>query len=214
MPQHPVPNASGPASLQKRCASLGTTFMVISIVELAYGVLALVGPLLRRPMLELQRGMFSDASPPAMGAMLGAGEDFMNRIALWEALRAVPFAVTAALLLRIALRLRKGDASALRAAQRWVPWALGAIAVSLAIQAMVTVPATLEYQRKLLDVMPMPSARGGGALPIDIQRMTSAITTVSVIFGAAMGGLFWVIWPVTLHFWTRKILRDTGATPS
>jgi hypothetical protein len=205
-PQGAPRNAASPA---KRYETLGTTCIVLSALELLYCMQRIVGSAFTKGIMNLERGLIPTlpGSPP-VGRMLDALESFAARIAIWESVRTIPFIVATGFLLWIGLRLRKGDASALLAAQRWMFGAFGAIAASLLIQVLVTVPATLEYQEKVMAALPALPA-GRGAAPIDIKAMTSQMTLVFTILGSIVGTLFLSAWPIVLYVWSGKLIRET-----
>ena len=132
---------------------------------------------------------------------------FAKRIAVWEALRTIPFLLATVFLLWIALRLRKGDMEALRSAQTWMFSAFAAIAVSLLIQILVTVPATLEYQHQVATLMLTPPA--GKSPPVAMREMMSAMTMVVTIVGVVIGTLVLSVWPVVFYVWAGRLLRET-----
>ena len=142
-----------------------------------------------------------------MESILKSAEQFMDRIALWEALRTIPFALCSGVLIMIALRLRKGDRTALKTARVWVLWAFLAVAVSTVVQAMVTVPATIEYQAKVMAAMPMPGGSGAG---FDVKDMVGSMTTIAVWAGVFFGAFGMAVWPLVLFFWSKKLTKETA----
>ena len=203
------PGTRAPPSPARRRETLGTVCLVLSIIELLYCGYRLLSPLLSRGILDAEKAFFRSMPTGAPAKpMMDAAEAFMARIAVWEAARTVPFAVATCFLLWIAIRLRRGDAGALRAARTWMPFALGVVAVSALIQALVTVPATLEYQRQVVDLMPAMSS--GAKAPFDVKAVTSAVTMVSAIAGMALGTLFLSVWPVVLYVWAGRLIRDAA----
>jgi hypothetical protein len=197
----------------KRFETLGNVSLGLGIGELLYCLWRLVSPLLSQAMVGAQRGML--AGTKSAGRMVGindAAQAFMAKIQLWEALRTLPFLVVTAFLIWIALRIRKGDAKALAVAKLWSLGALGAVAVSVVIQIVVTVPATMEYQRAIVDLLPtMPS---GSSAPFDVKKMTSSITIISTVIGLFFGTVILSAWPIALFFWASKLQRDSAAQAS
>lgn len=196
----------GPHLLTKRFETLGTVALVLSIGELLYCAWRLMSPLLSSAVLQAQRSMAPTTAGVSMAKVTDAAQVFMVRIQLWEAVRTVPYLVATGVLLWIALRLRKGEEKALTAARIWSLGALGAVAISLVIQIVITVPATMEYQRAVVELMPgLPT---GGAAPFDVKAMTSSITMISSIIGVILGTMFLAAWPIVLYFWASKLGRD------
>jgi hypothetical protein len=206
----PDPRVKTPAA---RWKTLGTTCLALSVGELLYCLWRLVSPLFSHKMMEAQRGMLpSTAGGVSIGKMADAGERFMAEIQRWEMLRTLPFLLATAFLLWIALRLRKAEEKALFAARIWALWALGAVAISLLIQILVTVPATIAYQRAIVDLIPaMPT---GAAAPFDVKQITSSITIISTLIGVAIGAIVVAAWPVALYFWASKLIRETVVKPA
>lgn len=201
-----------PTALARRCELLGTTCLVLSIGELLYCFWRLLSPLLNRSILEAQHRMMPTTTGGVPMAKINeAAQSFTEQIQLWEVLRTLPFLVATAFLLWIALRIRKGEQKALVAAKAWALWALGAVVVSLLIQIVITVPATIAYQRAVVDLIPMAPA--GAATPLDVKTMASSITIVSMVVGLVMGMGFMAAWPIALYFWASRLLRaSVGST--
>jgi hypothetical protein len=118
----------------------------------------------------------------------------------------VPFVVATCVLLWIAIRVRRGDTKALGAARTWALAALGVVATSALVQVLVTIPATMEYQRQVMDAMAVLPPRAKA--PFDIKGVMSAATIVGSIGGLVMGTMLLSVWPVTLYLWAGRLLRD------
>lgn len=71
-------------------------------------------------------------------------------------------------------------------------------------------PATLEYQRHLVDSLPAMPA-GAGTPPIDVKSFTSSVTAISVMLGLAGGIVFLSAWPIVLYVWAGQLIRETLA---
>ncbi|APR87200.1 hypothetical protein A7982_12549 [Minicystis rosea] len=198
-----------PPSPAKRLEALGTTCLVLSIAELIYCIYRLVSPLFSKAMLNAQRS-FVRGSFPTSGVM-EAAEHFMKTIAIWEALRTIPFVVATGFLLWIALRLRKGDGAALQSARTWALAALGVVVVSAAIQLFITVPATLEYQRTIANSVLAATPAGSATPPFDVKQVTSMVTMIATIAGLVMGTVFSAAWPIVLYVWAGKLAREVSA---
>jgi hypothetical protein len=210
----PSPGAPrGPRSPAQRYETLGTTCLALSIGELLYCLWRLLSPLVSRTMIEAQRRMLpSNAGGVPMAKITDAAQSFMAQIQVWEAVRTVPFLVATAFLLWIALRLRKAEEKALFAAKAWGLWALGAVVVSVLIQILITVPATIEYQRAVVDLIPTMPA--GASTPFDVKKMTSSITIISTVMGLVIGTVAMAAWPIALYFWASKLIRETVNPPA
>ena len=81
---------------------------------------------------------------------------------------------------------------------------------SALIQALVTVPATIAYTQQVMDMMPdMPT--GASAPPFDVKEIMAVITKVSTMVGLVLGTLVLAIWPIVLHVWAGKLMRESAA---
>ncbi len=197
----------------KRFETLGNVSLGLGICELLYCLFRLVSPLLSEAMVGAQRSMLAGTkSAVPMAGITDAAQKFMAEIQLWEALRTLPFLLATSFLIWIALRIRKGDATALAAAKVWSLCALGAVAVSLVIQIAVTVPATMAYQRTIIDLM--PTIPKGSAAPFDVKQAASSITMITTAIGVLLGAVFFSAWPIALYFWASKLRRDSAAPAS
>jgi hypothetical protein len=211
MTPQPVPAGPPGPPPAKRYETLGTVTLVLALLEVAYCLFRLVSQLLNSSLIEAERAFFpSTPHGPPMGAMFDAARVFAQRIAPWEAARTVPFLVASAYLAWLALRLRRGDARALFVARQWVWAAFGTIALSLLIQVLVTMPATMEYQRQIVETMPTLPA-GKGAPPFDMKQMMGSMTLVGAILGVVVGTVVLSVWPVVLWVWAGKLIRETAA---
>ena len=97
-------------------------------------------------------------------------------------------------------------------ARQWTLAAFGVIAVSLLIQIVAIVPATIDYQRQLFEALPAVPA-GKGASPFNVKKMMSSMTAVTSIVGVVMGTLSVAVWPVALRIWAGKLIRETLPPP-
>ncbi len=174
MVQPPPPPAAARPMLSpaQRYRTLGTTALVLGILELLYCLQRLLAQLFRGSIADVQRSMLPDVpGGPDMQAVMDAARDLTAKIALWETLRTIPFLVATGFLLWIALRIREGDARALFTARRWVLAAFAAIAVGVVIQVVWTLPAMAEYQRRIVgSIAPLA---GGDATPVDVKELVS-----------------------------------------
>ncbi len=198
--------AAGNAALAKRFGTLGTTCLVLGILDILFVVQKLVSAALTSQMLALQ-GKMMPATTPGMPAVMSAAQDFATKIALWEALRALPFGVASGFLVWIGLRLRRGDRDALFTARVWTWWAFGVVAASALLQVVVTIPATLEYEQRIMSALPLPSKSGA---PFDMKKFMDGWMLASTIIGLVIGTVFMAAWPLALRLWSDRLLRDTA----
>src|ERR1700678_1795889 len=107
--------------------SLASTCLALSVVELVFCGQRIVSSAFGGARMRLPSGM------PGKGAaeldrMKGLLGGVMTRLAVWESVRVIPFVAATGVLLWIAIRLRRGDATAVAAARRWPLGAFAAIA--------------------------------------------------------------------------------------
>jgi hypothetical protein len=205
----PAAPPAPPAAVSVR--TLGTTALVLGILELCYCGFRLVSQALNATILAAEKSMFrTTPHGPPMGALMDEAQVYAHRIAPWEMLRTVPFAVATGVLVWIAVRLRRGDEGALEAARRWIYWALGAVVFSLLVQLVFTLPATMEYQRHVVAAMPVLPGHGG-APPVDTRELMGSMTLVSTILGVVFGTAFLSAWPIVFHVWSGRLLRRLQA---
>jgi hypothetical protein len=196
----------GPA---QRYRTLGTTCLVLGLLEVLYCVQRLLSQLFRGSIVDAQRSMIPGVpGGPNTQAIMDAAREMMDRIALWESLRTIPFLVATGFLLWIALRLREGEARALFAARRWVLGAFAAIAVGVVIQVVWTMPAMAEYQRKIMGSI-LPIAGGDAASSVDVKEIVESIGALSVVLGVVGGTLVLSAWPIVLYVWSGRLIRET-----
>jgi hypothetical protein len=205
------PLGKPPVPAAKRYEQLGTVCLVLAILELLYCTSRVLNQALGKSMLRGQRALMPSLpnAPPVSGVM-DAAEVMMSRVALWEALRTIPFVVATGVLLWIALRLRRGDASALSAARNWMYGAFGAIAASLLIEILVILPAQMDYMRHITDAIPTSS--GGASSPIDVKQVTASIALVTMPFTLIGRTAFLAAWPIVLFVWAGRLQRETSPT--
>jgi hypothetical protein len=185
---------------------------VLAILELLYCAQKLVSQIFSHSMIEGQRSLFpTTPHGPPMNAMLDAAQALSRRIAPWEIGRTLPYVAATVLLLLIAIRLRRGEVAALVTARQWAFAAFGVVAVSLLIQIVAILPATMDYQRVIVESMPAAPA-GTGAPPFDMKQMMSSMTLVGTLVGLVMGTAFMSAWPIVLYVWSGKLLRQARAT--
>jgi hypothetical protein len=202
----PFPDA--PLRPDKRYVTCGTTCLVLAAADLLYSLQKVLGSVLSGPLIEFEKTMLASGKHPvAMPGVLDAASDFLARIAFWESLRMVPYVIAGGVLLWIGARIRRGDARGLRAARTWVWCALGVVLVSALVQLLVTVPATMEYQRRIVAALPVLPASARPP-PFDIKRMMSTFTIAFSTLGLVTGTATMATWPIVLYVWAGRLLRD------
>jgi hypothetical protein len=192
--------------IERRCASAGTLCLVLGILEIAYCGQRVIFQLLSNRVIAAERA-FMPSSPGMSPAIYGEAEALAHRVVPWEIARTVPFLVASVVLLFIARRLRAGDLSALGTARQWAIAALGVVGVSLIVQIVAIVPPTMDYQARVVELLPTASRKGA---PFDVGQMMSSMTVVSLALGLAMGTVSMSVWPVILYVWAGRIRRDAG----
>ena len=205
----PAPGAAPAAwTPQRRWRLLGNVSLVLAILDLLYCVIHILTPYLSRPLLDFER-KFLATTPhgPDMGGLMDAAEKYTARMAPWEALRTLPFMIASCILVWIAIRLRRGDSDALRTARVWAFGAFGAVAVSLLIQIVVIVPATIEYQHEIMGLMFKTPA--GSKAPFDIGAVAGSTALASLMVTVVMGALGLSVWPAAMLIWTGQLIRET-----
>jgi hypothetical protein len=208
LPPGSPPFPAAPFRPDKRYVTCGTTCLVLAAADLLYSLQKVIGSLLSGPLIEFEKALLASGKHPvAMPGVLDAASDFLARIALWETLRVVPFVIASGVLLWIGARIRRGDPRGVRAARTWVWWALGVVLVSALIQLLVTVPATMAYQRQIVAALPVVPA-GASPPPFDIKRLMSTFTIAFSALGLITGTAVMATWPIVLHVWAGRLLRD------
>lgn len=202
--------------LTRRFNTLGTVSLVLAGLEIAYGFWKLASAALTGVLLQAERALLGSVSlpgpmPAPVSGMLAAVEDFTRTIALWEALRALPFMVASTFLVFIALRIRRGERQALFTARTWVWWALGAVAFSALLQLATTIPATIAYQRQITGLMHTAPRSGPGAAPFYVKQLTDSWMMASTLMGLIMGTAFLATWPIVLRVWSDRLLAQSAA---
>jgi hypothetical protein len=200
-----------PVPLHDRLRSLGTLALVLSIMQIASTVLGLLSNLGSSSMMGFQRQMMGGGAAQSE-AIFKAAEEFSGKIAVAEAIRGVPFAIASGWLLMIAMRLRRGDVTALKPAREWPFVAFGVLALSVIVQLTFSVPAMMEYQQRIVSSMPaMP--KGRGAPPFDFAAMMETMMAGAAYGGMVIGTVVMSIWPIVLRVWSGRLLRDAQAQP-
>jgi hypothetical protein len=201
----------GGTPLERRCASLGTLCLLLGILELVYCGQRVIVQLLNSRIVQAERAFLPTGPHPPPAAIYSEAEALAHRVAPWEIARTVPFVVAAVALLFIARRLRQGDLAALGAARQWALAALGVVAVSLLVQIIAIVPATMDYQARIVELLPTPPR---SKAPFDVKQFTSSMTVVGVAFGLAFGAVGMSVWPVILYIWAGRLRAEAAAQPA
>jgi len=196
--------------LERRCASLGNLCLVLGILEIGYCGQRVILQLLNDRIVRAERAFFPSGAHPPPAGIYSEAEAFAHRVAPWEIARTVPFVVAAVALLFIAHRLRQGDLAALGAARQWALAALGVVAVSLLVQIIAIVPATMDYQARVVEMLPTPPH---GKAPFDVGQFTSSMTIVGLGFGLAFGAVGMSVWPVIFYIWAGRLRAEAAAQP-
>jgi hypothetical protein len=201
--------------MAKRFNVLGTVSLVLAILEICWGLWKLASAALTGLLLQLERALLGSLSLPGpvpvpVTGMLQAIEDFSRKLALWEAVRALPFMVASAFLIFIALRIRRGERQALFAARTWVWWALGAVVLSTLLQLVTTVPLTIEYQRQITSILPTVPSAGPGGAPFDVKALTDTWMMASTLMGVMTGVAFLATWPIVLRVWSDRLIAQSA----
>jgi hypothetical protein len=197
--------------LGRRCASLGTLCLVLGILELVYCGQRVIMQLLNSRIVRAERAFLPSGAHPPPAAFYSEAEAFAHRVAPWEIARTVPFMVAALVLLFVARRLREGDLAALGAARQWALAALGVVVVSLLVQIVAIVPATMDYQARIVELLPTPPR---GKAPFDVGQFTSSMTMVGLGFGMAFGAVGMSVWPVILYIWAGRLRAEARVQPA
>jgi hypothetical protein len=205
-----VPHSPGEGPLAKRFNGLGTMCLVLAIVELLNCFSKLVSAALVSSIFAGSLGAASGAPPSSpLPSLMSTATEFAGKLALWEALRALPFAVASGFLIAVALRLRRGERAALFTARAWVWWAFGIIVLSVALQLFVTLPMTLDYERQMMSGLPAIPSSGRGAASLDIAGFMDTWTLISSGISLIVGTMVFATWPIVLRVWADRLLRDT-----
>lgn len=213
-PQY-IPSSATPPGVpaptgDPRTQTIGLVALILGILESIYATYQLAGSLLSKYIVQWEKAFLGGmpgskaAMPPPM---FDAMDAMLKKIALGQSLRMVAFLAVTAWLIVIAVQLRRGSIEALESAKSWLWLALGAIGLSILIQAFVTAPAQIEYQNAVFASMPSP----GSAPPPGFMQGMSLMTNVMIVVTIAVGALLMAIWPIALRIWADKIQKQVGA---
>jgi hypothetical protein len=179
---------------------------VLGILELVYCGQRVIVQLLNSRIVRAERAFLPTEPHPPPAAIYSEAEALAHRITPWEIARTVPFLVAAIALLFIARRLREGDLTALGAARQWALAALGVVVVSLLVQIVAIVPPTMDYQARIVELLPTPSR--GAKPPFDVRQFTSSMTIAGLALGLAFGAVSMSVWPVILYIWAGRLRTE------
>ncbi len=201
-----------PPQKEKSLDSIGTACLALSALELVYcaehvvsqllGALQMKGPLAGWPGMP-----HAGPAEAQLDRMKDAIGGVMTKLAVWEAVRMIPFLVATSFLLWIAVRLRRGDATALHAARKWTLGAFAAIAVSLAIQLLVTMPMMTDAFGRFFASFPGSSSVFDDPLLHTVMRVGTLVVT-------AGGALFMSVWPIVLLLWSGRLIERLAPPPA
>ncbi len=194
-PAYPNPVPAPSAAFDKKVRLLGNVALALAILKLlvfGYRILRSLATLVG----------LDDAPRHQVSRAITRGLDGYRRtVAIGDGLRAIPFIVVGVLLVLIALRLQRGDVSALDALRTWFFWSLGAVAISIVIQAVVIIPATLTWEVAAANTLP--------SIPFfDMKGMVNAVAVGSLLFGVLFGTLLRLVIPVVLYVWAGQLQAE------
>jgi hypothetical protein len=192
---HPPPPLAPFDALDKKVRLLGSVALVLAILKLlvfGYRILRSLATLLG----------VDDAPHHVPMRAIERGRDAYHRtIAIWDGLRALPYVAVGVVLVLIALRLQRGDTTALVSLRKWFFWSLGAVAISICVQAFAIIPATLKWEARAAEVVP--------SIPIfDLKEMMSTIVVATLVFGVVAGSLLRMVIPVVLYVWAGRLQAE------
>lgn len=197
------------SALAARCRTLGTLSLVLAILEIVYCGQKVVFQLMNSRIIAAER-TFLPKTRGMSPAIYTQANELARRVVPWEIARMVPFVVASVVLLFIARRLRAGDLAALGVARQWVFAALGVVGLSLLVQIVAIVPPTMDYQARMVELLP-PTPKGA---PFDMGPMVSSMTMVGTVMGLAMGTVILSVWPIVLYVWAGRLQREPRVVPA
>jgi hypothetical protein len=198
---------------RKRVRIFAIVILVCSIGYLVLCVLGMATRLLTVPLMRLYFTWLEGLVPGArFSKLMEPMENFMEKIAIWEMLRTVPFVIAAGWLVVLGRRLLRQDRSALAAIRTWCYASAAPIVISVLIQLIFVLPATLAYSEAVSKSMPMTTPHGSSAaMPFDISTFVSTMTNAATGAGIIIGAMTLAIFPLVLFFWSKKLSQDAPA---
>jgi hypothetical protein len=144
--------------------------------------------------------------PVAATKAMALAEDLVFVNAFTTMGRVLPFGVLAGVQIHLGLRLHGADRAALLAVRKLVWWSVGAIVVSLLVQAIFVIPAQVEFARRLFDDVLRAVPWPGGVSPLATWTPPSPVWAITqpVVVAVAQ-----TTWPIGLWIWSGRLL----ATP-
>ena len=198
---------TGVGRAPKAWESLSTTAIVLGCGQILWFLYSVVSSLVVATVSHLVGGAASAGASP-FGAAADEARRLMQRMAIIEVARGIPFAACSIALLVIAFGIRRGRVESLRRTRTWVWVALGVVALSLCLQLFVTVPMMAAYQRSLYARVGAGAGAGG---TMDAFQIFASV-------GAIIGPIFWAavlcVWPIALRVWVDRLLRVMPDDPS
>ena len=213
-----VPSAGAPpgapaAYRDRRLETIGLVCIILAASQLAWFVYTVVSSAIGMLAVDLGSSWLSSSAPgplpPELKELMDATRTLMRTTAIWTLVRSLPFAALSGVLIHIGLGLRAGKRDSLLAAKRWMWWAFGALFVSALIQALITVPAALEYQRLMTEKLHAFS--GTGAPPPAMSGPMDGWNTAWSVMGPVAGLVIMAVWPVALRLWADRLLQEIDA---
>ena len=139
---------------------------------------------------------------PKRGTAAIFADDVTRALAAWSIMRLLPFAAATAVLIVLALRIRQGDVSAIRAARTWTLWALGAVAIYLVLTVVGIVPLLTSIDLPTLGHRQRAGQRSALGQSVDLVTIALWGTAIGTTIAAS-------VWPVILRVWTGRLLASS-----
>lgn len=209
----PTPGGAPPAAANP-LAKLGSTCFALGILELVHDGWSLLGSVAALPMLAVQRKVLAATTPGAapVAALFGAIERLLRTMMLWQLVRLVPYVVASSYLVAIGSALRNGRVEALARARAWTFWAFGAIAFSIAVQAVFVVPAQMDFQDEIVEQLAALGSGSATPLPPGFGAMFGILGGVAGVVTVVVSSVVMAIWPIVLRVWVDRLAAEL--TPS
>jgi hypothetical protein len=211
--QQARPALSPEDAWKKRVRFFGIFMLVSALAYLFLCVIRIASQLVMGPLLQVYFTWLESMAPAVkLSRMMGPMMTFMEKIAVWEILRTVPFAIAAGWLIFIARRLMRSERLALRTIRTWCLATVGPIAMSIAIQLIFVVPATLAYTAAITKTMPSTAPAGTpGGPPFDVSIFMSSMTNAATGVGIVLGAITIALFPIGVYIWSSKLDKDAPA---
>lgn len=197
---------SGIGRAPKSWESLSTTAIVLCCAQLASFLYSIGAGLISITAGHFLAGV-STTGAGGIDATMEEMRRFMQRMAVIDMARTLPFAICSIVLLVFAFGVRRGRLESLRKARTWVWFALAVVCLSLCLQLFVTGPMMSAYQRSLFARV---GATGGSEGGVD---MFNLFASVGVIIGPIFWSAVWCVWPIVLRIWADRLIREVPNPP-